>query len=197
MSGWDDMVLVGEIARPHGTRGQVIVNPSTDFPEHRYQVGAKLWMKGHDAPRELTIRAVRFQHGRPVVAFDGIQSIEDAEALGRGELRVPEAEVGALPEGTYHHYTLIGCRVVTTQGEELGTVQRIEGPMERSLLVIEGGDAEVLVPMVEGICVEINPRERRVVIEPPDGLVTLNRSERGAGRQRVRGPRRASAASKR
>ena len=36
---WDEMALVGRIARTHGNRGHVIVNPETDFPEHRFQVG--------------------------------------------------------------------------------------------------------------------------------------------------------------
>ena len=42
---WDEMALVGRIARPHGIRGQVIVNPETDFPEERFQPGAELFVE--------------------------------------------------------------------------------------------------------------------------------------------------------
>ena len=41
MTDWDDMALVGRIARPHGIRGQVIVNPETDFPEERFRAGRR------------------------------------------------------------------------------------------------------------------------------------------------------------
>jgi len=40
---WDEMAVVGRIARPHGIRGQVIVNADTDFPEERFRVGAELF----------------------------------------------------------------------------------------------------------------------------------------------------------
>ena len=39
------MVLVGRVARPHGLRGHVVVNPETDFVEERFRPGATLWTR--------------------------------------------------------------------------------------------------------------------------------------------------------
>ncbi|MGE0862369.1 MAG: ribosome maturation factor RimM, partial [Vicinamibacterales bacterium] len=53
---WDDGILVGVIARTHGNRGEVIVNPETDFPEVRFRMGARLWTRRRDgAPATLEV----------------------------------------------------------------------------------------------------------------------------------------------
>jgi 16S rRNA processing protein RimM len=89
-------------------------------------------------------------------------------------LRVPEEALGPLPEGVFHHHALIGCEVTTAGGARVGTVVRVEGSMAASLLVIDGARGEVLVPFVSAICLEIDPAARRIVIDPPEGLVEVN-----------------------
>src|ERR671913_2549851 len=121
-----DLVLVGRVARAHGNKGQVIVNLDTDFPEERFRVGEVVLVGSEARPRR--IQQVRFHQGRPVVALEGIETMNDAEALSGAELKVPAAEAGALPEGTFYHYDLIGCQVVDSKGEAVGTVSAGEGP---------------------------------------------------------------------
>ena len=178
---WEEMVIIGSIARPHGNRGQVVVDPATDFLEERFRPGGTAWVRGPAGVRRLTMSTVRFHRDRPIVGFEGVATISDAEALGRGELRVPEAALGPLPEGTYYHHDLVGCTVTTTGGETVGEVKRIEEQPAHRLLVIVGASGEVLVPFTSGICVEVSPGARRIVIHPPDGLLELNaRSGRAA-----------------
>src|SRR5262245_51745700 len=125
---WDSMVLVGFVARSHGNRGEVILNSETDFPEQRFRVGAVLHARRGDGPvEELAVTSVRFQQGRPIVGFLGFGSIGEAERLAGYELRVPEAEQGPLPEGTYYHHQLIGCEVETRSGERVGRVVAVQG----------------------------------------------------------------------
>ena len=83
-SSWDDMVLVGRIARPHGLRGHVFVNPETDFAEARFRPGAVVWMRAADGPRALTVASARMQSGRPVIGFEGLSHVDEVETL-RGE----------------------------------------------------------------------------------------------------------------
>jgi 16S rRNA processing protein RimM len=171
----EDLVLVGRIARTHGLRGEVIVDPETDFLEERFAVGKTLLIRKHDGTKlTLGIASARFHKGRPIVAFEGIASIEQAEALGRPELWIDAATRGELPAGEFYHDALIGCRVETTGGEVIGTVSRIEGSRGAALLVIPRGASEVLVPLAEAICPVIDPAARRIVIDPPEGLLELN-----------------------
>ena len=55
----------------------------------------------------------------------------------------------------------------------------IEGGGEAHRLVVEDGSTEVQVPLSSPICVRVDPRERVIVLDPPEGLLELNRS-RGA-----------------
>ena len=68
-ASWDEMAVVGRIARAHGNRGQVIVNPETDFPELRFRSGAELFVERSGVVQPIVVTSVRFQHDRPVIAF--------------------------------------------------------------------------------------------------------------------------------
>ncbi len=168
------MILVGRIARPHGLRGQVIVSPETDFVENRFRVGATLWTRGSGGDEELTISVVRLQGGRPVVGFEGFSRIEDAERIAGQELRVPEEVLQPLEPGRYYHHQLLGCAVETVDGCAIGEVERVEGGIGGSWLVVAGRRGEILVPLAAAICVDIDVDGRRIRVNPPDGLLDLN-----------------------
>jgi 16S rRNA processing protein RimM len=174
MAAWDDMVLVGRIAKPHGLRGDVVINPETDFVEARFAVGETLWTKSDRGQETLTITAARVQNGRPVVGFDGFSRVEDVERLAGLELRVPETALQPLAEHTYYQHQLVGCAVETTTGERIGDVARVDGGMGGSLLVVNSSRGEILVPLTLAICVEIDVEAKRIRIEPPEGLLELN-----------------------
>jgi 16S rRNA processing protein RimM len=172
------LLLVGRVARAHGIRGHDIVNPETDFMEARFQVGRQLLVGAPDRARDYAIEEVRFHQGRPVVRFAGIATINDAETLTGHELWLREAELEPLPAGTFYRHDLIGCEVRNTGGEVLGRVTAVEGSLDRSYLVVDG---HMMIPLVADICVAVDIATRRVTIDPPDGLIDLNRP---AGRSR-------------
>lgn len=168
----DDLVLVGRVARAHGNKGQVIVNPDTDFAGERFRPGAVVLVGPAATPRR--IREARFHQGRPVIALEGIETMNDAEALAGAELKVPAGAAGALPPGTFYHYDLIGCLVCDDEDREIGRVTGVEGTMEMSRLIVEGPRGDVLIPLVADICVAIDVGARRIVVDPPEGLIELN-----------------------
>jgi 16S rRNA processing protein RimM len=171
---WEDLVLVGRIARPHGIRGQVVINPETDFVDERFRVGAALQTHSASGEETLRVSAVRIQGGRPVVSLEGFTRIEDVERLVGQELRVPEEALQVLEPGRFYHHQLVGCVVETVDGEPIGTVERVEGGAGGSRLVVGGRRGEVLVPLAAEICVEIDTDAKRVRINPPEGLLDLN-----------------------
>jgi 16S rRNA processing protein RimM len=169
-----DLLLVGRVARAHGNRGQVIVNPETDFPDERFKPGAVLLVGSGSDARSRQIRDVRFHQGRPILSLDGVETMDAAEALAGAELRVDASELAPLPAGTFYRHDLVGCEVSDVRGRSIGRVTAVHGPMERSCLVIDGSRGEVLIPLTAGICVEVDPRASRIVVDPPDGLIELN-----------------------
>ena len=66
----------------------------------------------------------------------------------------------------------MGCKVVDKQGTLLGRVTGVEGSIDRSYLVV---DEHTLIPLVGDICVAVDIAARRVTIDPPEGLIELNR----------------------
>ncbi len=175
MSAWDDeFAVVGRVARTQGHRGQVIVNLQTDFAAERFGAGATVWMLHDGTPVPLRILESRMHMGRPVLTLEGVGSMSEAERLRDVELRVPASELRPLPEGTHYRHDLIGCSVETTDGRAIGTVRAVEGTTGAERLVVGEGRGEVLVPLAAPICVTVDIADRRIVIDPPDGLLELN-----------------------
>ncbi len=173
---WGESAVVGRVARAHGNRGQVIVNPETDFVEARFQAGAELFALRAGRVECLRVTTMRVHLGRPIIGIAGVETMTDAESMAGLELRVPVASLETLPEGTYYRHDLVGCRVETIAGDTLGAVVAVEGELGASRLVVEGGPAgEVLVPLAQAICRVIDVAGRRILIDPPDGLLELNR----------------------
>jgi 16S rRNA processing protein RimM len=172
---WDECAVVGRVARAHGNRGQVIVNPETDFVADRFRVGAELLANRGGRIGTLRVTAMRTHLGRPIVALEGVETMNDAEAMAGVELRVPVAELAPLPGGMFYRHDLIGCRVETTGGTVVGDVTSVEGELEMSRLVVAAPGGDVLIPLARAICVDIDVAARRVVVDPPEGLLELNR----------------------
>jgi 16S rRNA processing protein RimM len=169
-----EWAVVGRIARAHGIRGQVIVDPETDFPQERFRPGAEMFVERDGTVEAVTLTTVRFQHDRPVVGIAGIDTMTDAERLAGLELRIPAAQLAALPDGWYYRHDLIGCQVETRTGEAVGVVRDVEGTTAGSRLVVDGRRGEVLIPLATEICPTIDPAAKRIVIDPPAGLLEVN-----------------------
>lgn len=174
MAEWEEMVLVGCIAKPHGLRGHVAVDPETDFVDRRFAAGARLWMRSADGITELIVASSRLLGRRPIVSFAGWTRREDVEPLAGLELRVPEEALQPLPSGRYYHHQLRGCLVETTSGAAVGRVARVEEGVGDGRLVVASPAGDVLVPLAGDICVEIDIARGRIRIAPPEGLLELN-----------------------
>jgi len=176
MSEWDDAIRIGVVARTHGNRGEVVVNPETDFPEERFAPGAQLMARGTDGSQStLEVTTMRMHQGRPVILFAGVTSMNDAELLAGIELRVAEDESAAdqLQDGEYFHRDLIGCAVVTESGESIGEVIKVDGDERAARLVVRSPRNEVLIPLADAICT-VDLDAKRITVRPPEGLLELN-----------------------
>src|SRR5262245_33046659 len=116
------MVLIGRISRTHGLKGHVVVSPETDFVQERFAYGSRMWTCRAGVVEPLTVRWAQTQTARPVVSFEGVDRIEDAEPLAGCELRIPEASLLPLDDGQFYEHQLGGCAVETVDGVRVGTV---------------------------------------------------------------------------
>ena len=160
------MLLAGEIGKPHGTNGDVYVVRISDDP-HRFDPGSRLM---HEDGRELVVESARVHRNRFLVKFEGVSSRSDAELM-RGALYVPSSEKRQLEEAEYWADDLRGCHVVTAAGEPVGTAREVLPGTAHDLLVVDTPAGERLVPMVKAIVVSVDLEARRIVLDPPEGLL--------------------------
>lgn len=171
---WASMVAVGRVVRPQGNRGEVVIAPETDFAAERFRAGESLQMVRDGRVEQLTVRSSRAHDGRWVVGFDGVATIEEAEALRGLELKIPGSALATLSSDRHYVHDLVGCRVETVEHEMIGTVVEVHFGAGTPLLVVDGVRGEVLVPFAEEVCNSIDTAAKRIVITPPEGLVGLN-----------------------
>jgi 16S rRNA processing protein RimM len=171
---WDEMLLVGVVARAQGNKGEVVVNATTDFPEQRFAAGSILWCRRAAGSIErLEVQAWRMHLGRPVLTLAGVASIGEAEQYAGAELRVPVATMQPLPPDVYYLHELVGCAVWTAAGERVGEVSAVEGDGAAVRLVVRTMRDDVLVPFTQAFCT-VDRAARRIEITPPEGLLELN-----------------------
>jgi 16S rRNA processing protein RimM len=174
---WRAMIAIGRIARTHGRRGEVVIDSDTDFPERRFRPGGDIYVAVANGVTALRITSARIQRGRPIVGIAGFESITDAQSLAGKELRIPRAEQQSLPDGSYYTHALMGCEVRTRDDDVVGIVTDVEhaGGISRLLVRQAGGDDEIDIPLVDPICVQVDTAAKVVVVDPPEGLLELNR----------------------
>lgn len=164
-------LTVGRVGRAHGIRGDVAVDVRTDDPDVRFAVGATL---DTDAGEPLTIAARRYHAGRLIVRFTGVGDRTAAEELRGRALYVDATEaLTSQDPDEFHDAELLGLTVFTVDGDELGEVTDVLHHSQ-DLLVVETVDGrEMLIPFVRDIVPTVDPAQRRLVVDPPPGLLEL------------------------
>lgn len=167
-------LVVGRILRPHGVRGEVVVDVRTDSPGERFAVGT-VFDTDPAAAGPLTVSSLRPHQGRFLITFDGYADRDVADQL-RGVLLCIDSSAVAPPADPdeFNDYQLIGLRAESPEGEQFGEVIRIEHAPASDLLVVRLPDGrEGLVPFVRAIVPTVDLAGGRVVLTPPGGLFDL------------------------
>jgi len=168
------LLVVGEIVRPHGVRGEVVVDIRTDEPGERFTPGAVLATEP-GGPGPLVLEYARPHLGRLIVAFEGVEDRDDAEALRRVLLYVDSSAIPA-PEDPdeFHDHQLVGLTAVGPAGEKIGEVTRIDhGPAHDMLILRRPDGRTALVPFVSAMVPEVDLAGGRLVMTLPEGLLDL------------------------
>jgi 16S rRNA processing protein RimM len=171
----EDLVVVARAVRTRGLKGEIVAELLTDFPERFERVKELIAISPAGDSRSVELEDHWFQKDRVVLKFAGIDTVESAKELIDHNLAVPEAESVSLPENHYYDWELEGCSVRTTSEKLLGKVKGVMRTGGVELLVVADKDEtrDYLLPLVESIVLEINPKEKYIVVDPPEGLLDL------------------------
>lgn len=167
-TGGPVFLVIGKLRRPHGVRGEIVMDLVTDFPE-RIQPG--LFVYVGDERRRLRIRKRRgYEHGL-LVSLDGYNDPEAVGELRNALVYVRTDEIPELPEGEYYHHQLLGLRAVTEGGDVLGTISEILTTGANDVCVVKSqGGPEILLPMIDQVFLAIDLQAGEVRVRLLPGL---------------------------
>jgi len=168
------LLVIGQILRPHGVHGELVVDVRTDSPQERFAVGSVV-QTDPAAAGPLTVEAARPHQGRLLITFEGVADRNVAETMRGVLLCVDSASVPAPADPEeFNDYQLIGLRAESPDGEVLGEVIKIDHAPAADLLTVKLADGRTgLVPFVAAMVPEVDIAGGRLVLTPPEGLFDL------------------------
>jgi 16S rRNA processing protein RimM len=166
----EDRLVVGKVRGVHGLRGLVRVEVLTDNLA-RFDPGSTLFREGSTAP--LTVASSHRDGPGLLVRFAEVADRATADSLRDAYL---EAEADELQENEFYWHEVVGCIVVTTGGDELGTVEDVFRVGESEVYQVRGARGEILVPAVASVVMELRPADKRIVVDA-DALGLTNPAE--------------------
>lgn len=157
----EDTLVVGEVLRPQGLRGEVKVKPLTDDPD-RFFALRRVFLRGE----EKRCHCLRVHEGYAYLQIDGIFSREAAEGI-RGEmLRIRREDAVKLPENAEFICDLIGCQAVDTEGRIWGELKDVLQPGGCDVYVFRREDGrELMVPALKKVVLQVRPSERHILLD--------------------------------
>ena len=167
-------IVIARIARAWGIRGEVTAEILTDFPE-RFGELSEVTLRRGASQRVAVLDGYRFHKGRVLLKFEGVDTMNDAMPLAGHDVVIPESDVFEITDDdVFYEFDLVGCSVELAGGEVVGNVGSILHTGAGELLsIIRDGRTDALVPFVDAICTEVDVDARRIVIDPPEGLLDL------------------------
>lgn len=148
----------------------MVVEPVSETFE-RFRCLSRALVRDKDGVREIGVKSVKKKGDLIMVKIEGIDDRASAHALATAELGVRRQDVWPLPEGSYYIFDVVGCRVVGTDGKEIGRVEDVVGMPANDVLVVRTDKGEALVPVTRNVVKRIDVAAKTVIIEEIEGLL--------------------------
>ncbi len=163
-----EFICIGKIHRAHGIKGDVILDPMTDFPE-RIRRGKVVYAGPQH--QMLTIARVREKPPYLLVGFNELADETAASEYRNQFLYVKASDLPKLPEGEYYFHELIGLGAVNMAEEHVGILTEILETGANDVYVITRDDGtEELVPDIPEFIRDIDIASHRIRIDFPEWL---------------------------
>ena len=159
-------IAVGEVLGSHGLWGELRARVLSDVP-HRFDAGQEIHILG--IPYRIA-KSSRSRSNQVILQLHGLGTMDAARALVGQLITVPPEAVPQLPDGEYYHFELLGLKVLTQDGEDLGRIEDILVTGSNDVYVVTGPTGEVLVPALLDVIVNVDLDQGMMVVSLPDGL---------------------------
>lgn len=164
---------VGKIVNTQGIKGEVRVVSITDFPEERYAIGATLYVRNPETGTHdpLKVKTYRRHKQFDCLSFENYPSINDIEKYKGCSLFIPKEQLSELEQGDFYYHEIIGIKVITDTGRELGEVKEILSPGANDVWVVDTGVKDILIPYINDVVKNVDVAQKKVIVHLIPGLV--------------------------
>jgi 16S rRNA processing protein RimM len=162
-----ELLAIGRVVRPHGVRGELLVDTLTDFPEHLSEVDT---VYVGEAAQPHPLASVRLHRSQLILRLGDCLDRDCAEQYRNQIIHIHSAAAAPLPPGQYYHHQLIGCQVVTDDGEDLGEVVDILETGANDVYVVATPAGELLLPAISTVIVNIDMDAKLITAHLMEGL---------------------------
>ena len=169
-----DYLLIGEILRPHGVRGELRTKILTDYPERITKLNTVFLGRSIKSSKKkpYKINFMRMHKGYGLISLDGINSRDDAERLRGLFVMISIEDAIPLDDDEIYLYQLIGLTVKTESGQNLGTISEVLETGANDVYIIDSNlYGEILIPVTEETIIETNVDNGFILVSPPEGLL--------------------------
>ncbi len=165
------LVAFGRVAGAHGLRGALRVRP--DNPESDPGVIKRMFVDRDGTPVEHRVRsAARAGHGSLKLELEGIDTIEQAQALRGSVLYIAVDDLPPVADKEFYYFQVVGLRVETTEGRLLGNIEEVFFNGANDVWVVRNGErGELLIPVIDDVVRRIDVAGGRAIIEAIPGLL--------------------------
>ncbi len=146
----------------------------TSYPERLSQLETVYLSRDPEDPKPVphALKRIRFHHEYALVTLNDVSDRTQAEGLRESFVMIPTAEAVPLEEGEYYLFQVIGLRVHTVDGEELGPITEVLQTGANDVYIVESPQyGEILIPVTPETVVQTNLESGILVVKLPDGLL--------------------------
>lgn len=173
MNDQDELIAVGKISGTHGIKGHLKVFSYSGNIESLQHSGTVLFKLKTGQLQEHCIKSVSAHAGGFIVSLADFDDINQVLSLVGGELCLKRSQLPEPAEDEYYWRDLIGLKVVTSQGVELGQIADIFETGSSDIYVVRNADKEYLIPAIADVISHVDIPGNKMVITPLDGLLDL------------------------
>ncbi|ALC86050.1 MULTISPECIES: ribosome maturation factor RimM [Bacillaceae] len=166
---------VGKIVNTHGIWGEVRVISKTDFADERYEVGSELGLFKADGSKPITVKVATHRKHKnfDLLTFEGYSLLKDVEPFRDAILKVSDKYLSELEENEFYYHEIIGCTVLSTEGETIGTVTEILETGANDVWAVQPAKGKThYIPYIEDVVKSVDVDNKKIVIEVLEGLLS-------------------------
>lgn len=168
----EKLVTVGRIVNSHGIRGELKVVPETDFPERFDKGNVLIIVDSQNKQTPVTVQTSRLHKNMFILQFDQFSNINDVEKFKGSLLKIEAKEQQPLEEGEYYYHEIIGCKVITEEGQELGLVSEVLTPGANDVWVVTlPKGKQLLLPVIDDVILDVDIANKTIRIHLMEGLM--------------------------